>query len=308
MSSGQTGSSEADSHWYWLSNLPGSRPQLLPGTPRISSPPGLSSGLSPRRCSACLCVDPEVSRSQCWKQRGCVWCLNKSYVCAKANRFVPDVPDIHPIKPSEPISNLHHKDSILSHSTAQVLHSELPQSRANCRFNKERTQQNAAVCRVVTIKAWAGRCVRAKSTLIHQGWKAQQKNMFFKTLPCNLVFSIYLLFSPSPLGLRQLWLQTNSGKLSLSIRSGPLNHASPWDCWRRRAKQRPPLVCLFSEVTSWTLSHPDEVCMHCQRHEMRTPKYFARVIMLSAQTILICKIIQMHCTNYSTYILLSSII
>lgn len=30
-------------------------------------------------------------------------------VCATANTFVPDVPDKHPIKPSETISNLHDK-------------------------------------------------------------------------------------------------------------------------------------------------------------------------------------------------------
>lgn len=157
-------------------------------------------------------------------------------VCAKGNRFVPDVPDIHPIKPSEPISNLHHKGSILSRLTAQVLHSELPRSRTNYGFNKEWTQQNAAVCRVVTIKARAGGCVRAKSTLTCQGRRAQQKNMFFKTLPCNLVFPISLLFSPSPLGLRQLRPKTNSGKLNLSIWNGPLNHASPWDCWGKEGQ------------------------------------------------------------------------
>lgn len=42
-------------------------------------------------------------------------------VGAKPNTFVPDVPDVRPIKPSEPISNLHHKDSILSLLTASGL-------------------------------------------------------------------------------------------------------------------------------------------------------------------------------------------
>lgn len=69
----------------------------------------------------------------------CVWCLNTNCLCAKANRFVPDVPDTHPIKPSQPISNLHHKDGILFHFTAQVLHSESPQSRTNYRFTKKGT-------------------------------------------------------------------------------------------------------------------------------------------------------------------------
>lgn len=42
-------------------------------------------------------------------------------VGAKLNTFVPDVPDVRPIKPSEPISNLHHKDSIPSLLTASDL-------------------------------------------------------------------------------------------------------------------------------------------------------------------------------------------
>lgn len=96
-------------------------------------------------------------------------------------------------------------------------------------------------------KLKAEECVFAKSTLICQGWKAEQKNMFFKSLPCNLVFPIYLPFSLSPLGLRQLWLKTNSEKSNLSIWNGLLNHASSWDCWRRRGKQRPPLLSLSDQ-------------------------------------------------------------
>lgn len=236
VSSGQTGSSEVDSHQYWLSNH------------------CLASALALLHNAAVVIC---VLIKKCWEARVginvdvcgvCVWCLNKSYMSMRQSQQICSwCASKHPIKPSEPIGNLHHKDSIHSYLTAQILDSELLQCWANSRLNKERTQQNAAVCRVVTIKASAGRCVRANLTLICKLWKPQQRNMFFKTLPGNLVFSIYLLFSPRPLGLLQLWLKTNSWKLNLSIWNGPLNQASPWDGWRKRGKQLPPLICLFQQ-------------------------------------------------------------
>lgn len=262
LSSGQTGSREEDPCWYWLSNLLGSWPLLCPISLRIQFSHCSRPGLDPWCWSACMWVYLKVPRNHnifvCYV---CVWRLNKSYVCAKANRFVPDVPGIHPIKPSEPIENLHYKDGILSHLTVQVLRSESPQSRTNCRFNKEPTHQNAAVCWVVTIKASAPRCVWAKTTLICQGWKAQQRNMFFKTLPCNsgvfnlsFFFSLQVILAPKILNkIRLVNLKLTPQfciTRGLLRREGMAGNAINWSF--------PPKI---SELMSWKLSHPDEVCV-----------------------------------------------
>lgn len=146
----------------------------------------------------------------------------------------------------------------------------------------------------------------ARSTLICQGWKVQQKNVFFKSPPRNLVFPFYLLSSRSPLGLRQLWLKTNSDRL-VNLKRTPQSHIA---------------VGLLKEEgqTAATITEPflrgdvmKTVTSRWSLHVMSTPKNFVCVIMPSAhscictqlQTILLIReVIRMHCKPATWDILL----
>lgn len=115
--------------------------------------------------------------------RGCLDVKSHVCNCAKANTFVPNVPDIDPVKTSECRSDLHHKDNIFPHLSALLLRGELPQSRTNYIFNKDWTQHKAAVCEVDTIEVRAEECVWAKVAKVEKLWR----NMSGKSLPCSLV-------------------------------------------------------------------------------------------------------------------------